>query len=236
MGAHTAEASVIFGHGIESVAADGQGTRVPTPEVRLQPLQLNSGVTSHTDSPGFVHMSSAERPENWLRLDEIEDAIDSLEMCGVLLAMLRDSVRWKWAIMALHQALYGFAISAVQGTDSLSVLQNRENPDSKLISIWEALKRARDSRYVWPGAAPLVTTAAEERAIERLSSEFRNGFEHFRPASWSIEVSGMPKIFHQVLRVVEFVALESGGIRYSEPHYADRVREALASIRAELSD
>jgi hypothetical protein len=88
----------------------------------------------------------------WLRLDEVENAVDNLETCYILFTWTRSPIRWKWVIVALHQALYGFAICAVQGTDCLSVLTKPSDPNSSLINIWTALERAKNARYLWPGS------------------------------------------------------------------------------------
>jgi hypothetical protein len=100
----------------------------------------------------------------WFRLDEVDNAIDNLAMAGRLLLLIESERRWKWALMALHHALYGFAVCAVRGTDSLSVLRDPEDHESHLISIHEALARCKDKSCLWPGATPLTTTRAEDHA------------------------------------------------------------------------
>lgn len=167
----------------------------------------------------------------WLRLDERENAIDNLEMVGRLLGSIHSEHRWKWGILALHQALYGFAISAVQRSDPLSVLRDPEDHESHLISIHQALRRCRTGH---PGMLTLTTSPEEERALDLLIRHFRNGFEHFRPAAWSIETTGMPDIFRHVLRVVRYIALDSGGVRYYEEDQEPRVRSALSDVEREL--
>jgi hypothetical protein len=172
--------------------------------------------------------------EKWLRLDERINALDNLRMCAHFLRTLDEPIRWKWAIVALHQALYGYAIAAVQGSDACSVLKKPSDPTSDLISIWEALKRAKDPGYLWPGSAPLVTTAQEDEAVERLVGEFRNSFEHFVPAGWSIEVSGFPTILGHTLRVLEAIAVGSGSVRYYEPDEEEAVKDAIREVRQAL--
>ena len=172
--------------------------------------------------------------ELWLRLDERSNSLDNLEMCAHFLEALPDPIRWKWAIIALHQALYGFAVAAVQGTDSWSVLKDPANPNSHLVSIWTAIERARDSAYLWPGGRPLVTSEDEVKAIEKLVKEFRNGFEHFSPAAWSIEVSGMPTILERVLRVVEGVAIATRSVRYEDDKQEVAARTAIGRVRAAI--
>jgi len=168
---------------------------------------------------------------DWLRLDELSNAIDNLEMCAQFVATLPHPVRWKWAILALHQALYGFAICAVKGTDDTSVLKPRKSSkEPKLISIWEALRRADDTQFLWPGSAPIQLTSPERKALERLFSEFRNGFEHFQPAGWSIEVSGMPSLFRTALGPLRRLALEQGSVRYYSQTDRDRVSAGITRL------
>lgn len=172
---------------------------------------------------------------NWLRLDELENAIDNLEMCARLLATIDSERRWKWGILTLHQALYGFAICAVGShTDPLSVLRNPKNHESHLISVQEALKRCKDRKILGPSVTPLTTTPDEDQALDRLIIEFRNGFEHFRPAAWSIETSGMPELFQHALRVICGIALDSGSVRYYSSDQEDRVRTALSVVASSL--
>ena len=173
-------------------------------------------------------------PENWLRLNERTNALDDLCMCEHFLRALPDPIRWKWAIIALHQALYGFALAAVQGTDATSVRKHPDRPDSHVISVWEALRRAKDPRHLWPGGTPLSTTPEEDQSLNRLVSEFRNGFEHFAPAGWSIEVTGMPMILGRVLRIIEGVAIGTGSVRYWDDAEEREVREAIARVAAAL--
>ena len=174
--------------------------------------------------------------ERWLRLDELENAIDNLEMTAWFLERIPSEKKWKWTIIAVHQALYGFAICGVRGTDSRWVVKKSKKKDGWLISIWEALERTKDPKWMPLGISrPLVTTPEEDAAIERLVDEFRNEFEHFKPKHWSIEVSGMPIIVGHVLRVIRFLALESNCVLYLEEGQLLRVQEALAKIEQNLA-
>ena len=178
-------------------------------------------------------MAGEHESGDWLRLDELTNAIDNLEMCGHFLSHLPHPIRWKWAIVALHQTIYGFAICAVKGTDDQSVLKEKKRKgvtELQLISIWEALKRADDPQYLWPDAKPIQVTENESEALEKLVSEFRNGFEHFQPAGWSIEVSGMPSLFRTALGLVRRLALEQGSVRYYSTGDRERVAAGIAQL------
>jgi hypothetical protein len=174
-------------------------------------------------------------PDNWLRLDERSNALDNLRMFEHVLRTVRGLERWKWVVITMHQALYGYAVAAVQGTDANSVLQNPNDPRSKLIPIWEAIRRAKDASYLWPGSVPLQTSQDEDRAIDRVVSEFRNGFEHFAPVGWSIEVSGMPTLVGRVLRVIEGIAIETNSVRYYEEGELAAVVATIARLKELLA-
>ncbi len=205
----------------------GYSGRVPRPQ---------NLTVKHQNRPSLKKSEYGPMKEQWLRLDELENAIDNLEMAGYFLQNVPSAKKWKWAIIAIHQALYGFAICSIQGTDAQSVIAGTaELPEGKLISIREALKRTKDPEWMpRSDCMPLVTSTDEDTALERVIGEFRNEFEHFRPKHWSIEVSGMPKIVGHVLRVIRFLALESRCVTYADEDQMTRVGKALAIIEQRI--
>jgi len=121
-----------------------------------------------------------------------ENALDYLRnACSLSKQALFRSVRWKWCVIALHGAVYGFAVCASYGTNYQSVLKD----DGKLISFWDALKMSG-----------LVLLPSEEDSIRRLTKVLRNPFEHFIPMSWTVEIHGMPRIAANVLAVAQKLA------------------------------
>ena len=169
-------------------------------------------------------------------LDQLENASNNLEMVSFFLHNMENEWKWKWAIIALHQALYGFAICSTLGTDPTWSLKEPSRPtNSNLISTWEAINRSKKKEWMpWGNSKPLETTLEEDLAIETLVTIFRNEFEHFRPRTWIIEVSGMPNIFKRVLRVIQFLALDSDCIFYSEIGQRIRIEKTLSTINLEL--
>ena len=54
----------------------------------------------------------------WLRLTEETNALDYLErVVGFIRETEKNRLAWKWVVLSLHSALYGFAICACRGTD-----------------------------------------------------------------------------------------------------------------------
>jgi hypothetical protein len=61
----------------------------------------------------------------WLRLTEASNALDSLQRTHDFLRVVdRDEMAWKWVIISLHDALYGFMVCALTGSDPDNVTVN----------------------------------------------------------------------------------------------------------------
>jgi hypothetical protein len=69
--------------------------------------------------------------EAWWRLDEKNNALDYLEMAvRSLMDVERTPWAWKWVCIALHGALYGFGVCALQGTNFELVLKRNKKEKS----------------------------------------------------------------------------------------------------------
>ena len=168
-----------------------------------------------------------KEPKDLLSLNEVENSVDNLEMVVYFLENIPSKKKWKWAIIALHQALYGFAICASQGFVQKTVIK----PDGELVSIWKAIDLAKEASPVSPDYfRPLVLSDEEEFAIKKLVKQFRNEFEHFKPIEWGITLSGMPDIFANILRVIRFLALESNRVNGSQSDL-EKIDHALQHIQ-----
>ena len=204
-----------------------------------------------------------------IEIDEIKNLIDNLEMVKYFLDTSLP-YKWKWIMIALHQALYGALISTLQGTDHRQTVIDRSGKRGEamtfhidrvppaeiasklgkseeqildwitnpyLISLDEALRRVnqKDCLPSLDNAQPLISTTEEDGAIERLTKEFRNNFEHFTPKGWIIYISIMPAIVSNVLRVIRFLVLESNCIIYLSEEKEKKIKIAIAKIERLLS-
>lgn len=157
----------------------------------------------------------------WLRTDRESNSIDFLAKAHEFIEeSLTDKWAWKWVAIALHGALYGFAICIACGTNDSSVLTK----NGKLINFDDALDRCQNSSIVHD---PLRLSDEESESIRKLKNMMRNGFEHYQPGSWAIEISGMPKICIDVLRVVRFLAVESQTFRHTSNHKQNQIKSYI---------
>ena len=182
-------------------------------------------------------------PQIWLRTDEKDNAVDSLEMAAQLLTELKTTQRslfWKWISISLFNALYGFSICAIQGTnpDRVKELDKKTGQiKDRLISFSEALKRTQEDKWMrqFTHSRTLSLTSDQKQSIKKLGEDIRNNFEHFIPKGWSIEISGMPKIVSDVVEVIDFLAFSSGNPLWdTELDHERRIRNAIDTIRKVL--
>lgn len=111
-------------------------------------------------------------------IDELENAIDYLEQASEYYKDKEEKHRFKWMMISLHGALYGFGVCAIKGSRSLENVTKSINGNSKkfqkkklelesifnefdidfeemtkinlakLISIWDVLDRCKSEEYM----------------------------------------------------------------------------------------
>lgn len=123
-----------------------------------------------------------------------------------------EDIAWKWVVLTLNGALYGFAICALsQGNPDNIILKTKPGKE-KLINFDESLKRCQDPNWMrtTTRGKTLQLSQQQEQSIRILKTRLRNNFEHYIPGGWLIEIHGMPQIAIDVLNVIHFLALDSG--------------------------
>jgi hypothetical protein len=168
---------------------------------------------------------------------EESNALDYLEKAVTFIKCVDNKPQnWKWVILCTFGALYGFLVCALKGTNpEENVCHRTKKGQQKLIGFPDVLKRCQDSGWMNRSGFTKVLELAEDQknAVDRIHAEFRNGFEHYRPALWCIELSGMPEIVKEVLDVIRFVSLDMGCYYV---HYGAGDREKIANLVAQGKD
>jgi hypothetical protein len=161
----------------------------------------------------FPAMPSAD----YIRFDEIEDVLASVDLVALLAPLVREKPQlWKWLIVGAHDALQGAMVCAFADSTQTSILTKKsaakvldwlnadfdtrgEHPHERLATFRELLNRciAGASQF-----EPLALSPDKLKDIERLHRHFRNQFAHFVPKGWSIEKLGLPRIIEAALDTV----------------------------------
>ena len=81
----------------------------------------------------------------WLTLNEETNALDYLELAADFIKKTPDNEKsWKWVVISLHGALYGFAVAAARGTDYENILRK----NGYLLGFWKVLKMCQDPNHM----------------------------------------------------------------------------------------
>ncbi|MCZ2074154.1 MAG: hypothetical protein LC130_04035 [Bryobacterales bacterium] len=195
-------------------------------------------------------MADVDASGEYLRTDEAEEAVSSLEATAEFLQMTRsDLYRWKWVILALHSAAQGFMVLALRGGTGLLALQDdvaaawltayeneKPYPTEKLDSFLNLYKKVKSDRArLFSHSRSFVPKGTEGRSIRKLNN-LRNEFIHFTPKGWSLELAGLPRVCAETLNMIEFLHRESGNILLHDENLIGRIDAAIRSIRRSLGN
>lgn len=187
--------------------------------------------------------------EKWLRTDETLEAISALEMVALSLKRVqKDFYQWKWAILALHSSLQGFMVLALRGGSGLNCLKddiakewlrayraNEKLPKERLDTFLNLYKKIKNPvrMQFYIHSKPFKPSETHGYNVKSLN-KIRNEFIHFVPKGWSLEVSGLPNIFHDCLNIIEFLGWECGNNIFYDDTFNSRAKIALSESKKEL--
>jgi hypothetical protein len=186
----------------------------------------------------------------YLRVDERTDVLLSLQQCDLSVRLARRSQgNWKWAILALHNALQGALVCHLSGSAQLGALTERsisdwlswyggdrtlKPPREWLADTKELFGRLSASGKRYEAAGPIIrVTGAQTEAFDRLHA-LRNDFQHFTPKGWSLEITGLAETFSQVLDVIEGIANADYAFRHMEASERSALNRLIQRTRARL--
>ena len=191
--------------------------------------------------------------EHYLRIDEKENVIDSLQKAAEFLKNTEsDPLYWKWFIVAIHHAIYHFMLLALQNTDLSGIWKepeklvdrglsrevvDTENPQNKLVGFVEAFERIQETTRMgeYVNAKPFIANDRHKKAATSLNTILRNNFVHFSPKGWSIEILFIIEAVSPMLEVVEFLVLNSGRL-FLDEQQRNGVQSDIAKIRLFFND
>lgn len=179
----------------------------------------------------------------WLRTDEHEEAVSALEMVAELSALvLDDCYRWKWVIIAIHNALQGFMVLALRQGNGLKALKDKiaaqwlkafredgEYPREELDTFLNLYKKVKSDQMICFGHSQIFKAKNNHDESVKQLNRFRNEFIHFVPKCCSLELAGLPDTCLDCLEVVRFLGWESGNVPWYEEEHKQRAETALSA-------
>jgi len=178
----------------------------------------------------------------YLRLDEKTNAIDYLRFAyRFIIQTDKDLIYWKWGCIALHGALYGFAICACRGSNNELVApiikKGKRKGERELISIGKALEYCQNKnvmkRYVF--SEELNIKDYQSDSLNWLINELRNEFMHFTPKGWSIEIHGLPQIILDILDIIYSLVFDTKNI-ILEQDQIEKIKKLIHDSRVYITN
>lgn len=172
------------------------------------------------------------------RIDDEENALDSLEMAAEFVGRADMKHQWKWISMALFNALYGFCIVALKGYTFDNVVKpikckRCKTPFSafdiytrkvscpcgndlskekvRLIGFNEAFERVQKDGQIegHTSSKGIGFTPNQITSVKKLQESYRNNFEHFLPRGfWFTHKNN--EIVLDIMEVIEKIINGSG--------------------------
>ena len=164
-------------------------------------------------------------PAKWLRLSEESNAIDYLAKIYEFLDAVKDDrirnrVTWKWVIIALHGAIYGFAVCSATGSSSEPLVKTTKKGKNFLVPFDEVIKLCKKDRG-------LALEQSEEDALTRLKDIYRNQLQHYVPLEWSIEIHDFPVVTMEGLSIIRKLYDKSSMYSHFSTHQHRKIKSFL---------
>ena len=196
-------------------------------------------------------MGDKLKVQNYWKIDEQSDVLISLREVLHQLGQVADNINcWKWAVIAMASALNGALTCNLTGTMQIGALKEETAkktilalqhgstvalPRPWLASPLDLLKRAAGTKRLERAGPPLVLENHQVTRFKKLFY-FRDEFLHFKPVSWSIEVSGMPIIFKGMIQIIHQIIEDGWSFRHMDDSLVNELRETCLEIIKILTD
>ena len=187
----------------------------------------------------FGGKMSIENPPNVV-FDDLSAAVDALEVGVEFLEQAEaNAQRFRWAIIAMHQAAQCFMVTALKGTEGTRPLDQERKLVKEFVrrlvgysarggrfpfqpqALHSFLKLYAKVKDAGPGGmGRLVNSKAfraepgDDHAIKELN-ELRTRFVHFTPGVWLLNPGPTIAPLRSALKVISFLAFESQNILWS---------------------
>lgn len=186
--------------------------------------------------------------EHYLKTNELNESVKALEIVAYFLPkVISENYFWKWIIIALHNAVQGFMVCALKGSNGLNVLKDnvkdkwldayRNNCGNYPIEILDTYlnlykKTKGDMMVMYFISRKFIPQGQQGWSIKKLNF-LRNKFIHFLPEGWFLEISGLPDIINDCISFIDFLSFESGNI-WMDQGRQGYVRGLIAGIKRDL--
>lgn len=191
----------------------------------------------------------------FIRTDECDDVLGSLEHCALSLQQVRQSGRaWKWVVLSLHSALQGAMVCHLSGSTQLGALQKEsaakwlewyekyQQGETQKEPPREFVANAHDlfirlgcpSSRIETGCGEIIEITSRQKTSFKRLHDLRNNFSHFSPKGWSIELDFIKEIIEDILDVMCSIQDDHWPFRHMSEENRKALRLKIEEIRTIL--
>ena len=192
--------------------------------------------------PHFEQIARATLAETAIVTDEFLETVLALEDTADELERAKsDRYRWKKAIQALHSALQGMMVLALEGSNALNVLKLKHK--KRVLDAYESGKKipgyleidsfcelyekikSDDAMLRYHELSEKFTPqGTEEQSVMDLN-RLRNRFVHFIPSTFILLLKGLPEMTLDCLNIAWFLAWESNNVGWQGKDNGDELKQ-----------
>lgn len=193
----------------------------------------------------------------YLSTNRVNEVISSLELTTENLQKVsKDANRWKWIIIATHNALQNIMVEALWLGNGFGAMtdksvkkwyeeyenNNESSVQLRLANFNDLYKRIKKKKLMcgYVHSRPFKPEQKHTLAVKNINL-IRNRFIHFEISVWGLEINGLPDICINCMEILKFLVLESGNIAIWDAIERERLNKSidnsvnmLMSIREEL--
>lgn len=184
----------------------------------------------------------------FFRTDERSEAYNALKKSIQFLDETNEELyNWKWFLISLHNCLQAYMILALKGSSSLSVMKkehvrkwlhsyetNGRYPKVQMDNFLNLFNKIQsDVMMKYTDSNFFVSTEQISTSIYELNN-LRNNFIHYMPKGWSLNISGLPSLGLDIVKVLKFLLYESGNIMFYEVGHEADVKLLIEELSQKL--
>ncbi|MBK7380299.1 MAG: hypothetical protein IPJ03_15150 [Ignavibacteriales bacterium] len=166
-------------------------------------------------------------------ITENTESVNTLKVMGMFVDQLKDDLyNWKWIIIAAHNCIQNYMVSALRSGTNLNVLEENSasnwfkeftnrmkakiedwtSPKEKLEYFMNLYRKIKSDKMLFLTVSKkLEEDESKNEAMEWLNWN-RNTFIHFIPSVFEINVVSFPKRMILIMEILKFLVSESNNI------------------------
>lgn len=151
----------------------------------------------------------------------------------------RAPYHWKWLLLALHNAVQGYMVVALEKGNGLLALRPKvarrwleafegkgPYPVEKLDDFMPLYEKVKNPKYF---ETPFPASTEHDNRITQLNT-LRGQFVHFTPRGWQLELAGLPDVLSAAVDLPSWAITDADAL-WHKPSHVNRTKAAVRRLK-----